>query len=142
MLCCVPQYFPPLKETPPTFANIPMLKICIRKRRLTDSVLIQGAKAQKAPASSLLAFTLLFSSLQQRASPLLPRKVRAFTRNTAQGILCPPTSQELGTSPKGTSPYWDKVEAHPWVLHVYLCSADVSILCRWTKFMSPSPISH
>lgn len=55
-----------------------MLKICIQKRRLPDSVLIQGAKAQKAPASSLLAFTLLFSSLQQRASPLLPRKVRAF----------------------------------------------------------------
>lgn len=50
----------------------------LRKRRLPDNVLIQGAKAQKAPASSLLAFTFLFSSLQQRASPLLPRKVCAF----------------------------------------------------------------
>lgn len=115
-----------------------MLKIRIQKRRLPDSVLIQGAKAQKAPASCF--HSPVFQPPAASFSTAAQESLCLFTRNTAQGILCPPTSQELGTSAKGTSPYWDKVEAHPRVLRLYPCCADLSILCRWTKFMSPSPI--
>lgn len=39
--------------------------------------------------------------------------------NTAQSTLCPAASQEPGTSPKGTLPYWDTEEAQ--VLRLYLC---------------------
>lgn len=53
-----------------------------------------------------------------------------FCPNTAQSTLCPPASQELGTSPKGTLPYWDKEEAQSQVLHVYLRWADLSIFVQ------------
>lgn len=100
----------------------------------------------KGPESTCLLspvfHTPVFQPPAASVSTAAQESLCLFTRNTAQCILCPPTSQELGTSPKGISPYWDKVEAHPRVLHLYPCSADLSILCRWTKFMSqvPSPI--
>lgn len=115
-----------------------MLKIRIRKRRLPDSVLIQGAKAQQAPASCF--HSPVFQPPAASISTAAQESLCLFTRNTAQCILCPPTSQELGTSPKGTSPYWDKVEAHPWVLRLYPCCADLSILCMWTKLCPQNPI--
>lgn len=131
MLCCVPQHFLPLRRSP-TFANISMLKIHTGKRRLPDRVLIQGAKGP-SPESSLPPL----SSLHTHALPAVSSVSTAtqespclFTPNTAQSILCPPASRELGTSPKGTSPYWDEVEARSQVLHLYPCYADLSMFVQ------------
>lgn len=117
-----------------------MLKMHIQKRRLPETAC--WFKEQKAFPGKL---------------PARPPQHPCFHTPSSSGLYCclgksvpfcpehcpehplptRPASQELGTSPKGALPYWDKEEAPSQVLHLFLCWADLSVFCAGGSNLCP-----